>query len=82
MGNKIVHRVIDRTFIDKEEIRWIIDYKISRHKGSDMDRFLNNEKERYKSQLDGYEKILRAGGEKREIRKALYYPAQKGWIEW
>lgn len=82
MGNKIIHRVIDRTFIDKEEIRWIIDYKISRHKGSDMDRFLNNEKERYKSQLDGYEKILRAGGERREIRKALYYPAQKGWIEW
>lgn len=82
IGNKIVHRVIDRTFIDKENIRWIIDYKISRHKGSDIDRFLINEKQRYKEQLDGYEKILKTGGEKRTIRKGLYYPAQKGWIEW
>ncbi|MDT8317914.1 MAG: UvrD-helicase domain-containing protein [bacterium] len=82
IGGRIVHRVIDRTFVDKEGTRWIIDYKISRHKGSDIDRFLKSEKERYKDQLDGYEKILKNGGETRVIRKGLYYPAQKGWIEW
>ena len=82
IGSKVVHRIIDRTFIDNEGTRWIIDYKISRHKGSDIDRFLKNEKQRYKAQLDNYEKILKRGGEKREIKKGLYYPAQKGWIEW
>ncbi|MDH3974740.1 MAG: UvrD-helicase domain-containing protein [Deltaproteobacteria bacterium] len=81
MDNRIIHRIIDRTFVDKG-VRWIIDYKISHHKGSDVDKFLKNEKERYRPQLEAYEKILTAGGEKRPIKKGLYYPMQKGWIEW
>jgi len=81
-GGKVVRRVIDRTFVDEAGIRWIIDYKVSRHDGSDIERFLLNEKERYRAQLDRYEEILKAGGEERQIKKGLYYPAQKGWIEW
>jgi hypothetical protein len=81
-GGKVVRRVIDRTFVDEAGIRWIIDYKVSRHDGSDIDSFLINEKERYKAQLDRYEAILKAGGESRQVKKGLYYPAQKGWIEW
>jgi len=81
MDNRIIHRIIDRTFVDKGT-RWIVDYKISHHKGSDVDKFLKNEKERYQSQLEAYEKILAARGESRPIKKGLYYPMQKGWIEW
>lgn len=81
MDDRIIHRIIDRTFVDKG-IRWIIDYKISHHKGSDVDKFLKNEKERYRPQLEAYEKILAARGETRPIKKGLYYPIQKGWIEW
>lgn len=81
-GGKVVRRVIDRTFVDDNGVRWIIDYKVSRHDGSDINRFLLNEKERYRAQLDRYEEILKAGGEIRQIKKGLYYPAQSGWIEW
>lgn len=82
MDGKIVHRILDRTFIDEEDNRWIIDFKISRHEGSDIGKFLATEKERYRPQLEEYETILRASGETRKIRMGLYYPAQSIWIEW
>ena len=79
---KIVRKVIDRTFIDEGDVRWVIDYKISRHDGSDLRRFLEEERERYRAQLDEYAEILESLGERRIIRRGLYYPAQSGWIEW
>lgn len=82
IGGEVVHRVIDRTFVDEDDARWVIDYKISRHGGGDIKRFLESERERYREQLEGYATILEAGGEKRKIRKGLYYPAQSGWIQW
>ena len=82
IGKKVIHRTLDRTFVDENNIRWVIDYKVSRHEGTDIDRFMQNEKERYMKQLEDYAAILKAGGEKREIKKGLYYPVQSGWIEW
>ena len=73
--------VIVRTFVDGEGTRWVVDYKVSLHKGSSVEKFLKSEKDRYRSQLERYEQVLRAGGETREIRKALYYPALKRWVE-
>ncbi|MFQ5585609.1 MAG: UvrD-helicase domain-containing protein [Thermodesulfobacteriota bacterium] len=78
---KIVHAVIDRTFVD-ENRRWIIDYKTGAHEGGSIGEFLEREKERYREQLETYAALLRAGGEEREIRLGLYYPALPGWIEW
>jgi len=34
--DKVISISIDRTFVDKEGTRWIIDYKTSRHEGSDV----------------------------------------------
>ena len=45
LGDKIVHTVIDRTFVDGD-IRWIIDYKTGSHKGGSLDAFLQNEKKK------------------------------------
>ncbi len=78
----VVRTVIDRSFVDDEGIRWIVDYKTGSHEGGSIDGFLAQEKQRYAPQLDGYEQALRASGEQREIRKALYYPAIDGWVEW
>ncbi|MDP6231269.1 MAG: UvrD-helicase domain-containing protein [Nitrospinaceae bacterium] len=76
-SNTYQSRVIDRTFIDKDNIRWIIDYKTGQHLGSDLGNFFENEKVRYQNQLNQYEKLLIMSGEKRTIKKALYYPIHK-----
>ncbi len=81
IDNKIVHVVIDRTFVEGK-VRWIIDYKTSGYEGGPLDGFLEEEKERYSGQLETYADILKLGGEIREIRKGLYYPSIPAWIEW
>ena len=81
LGNEIVRVVIDRTFVE-DNVRWVIDYKTSRHEGGSLEEFLQSEKERYAAQLERYSELLKAGGEKREIRKGLYYPALCAWVEW
>ncbi|HZW71933.1 MAG TPA: 3'-5' exonuclease, partial [Caldimonas sp.] len=54
-----VHRVLDRTFVDASGTRWIVDFKLSRHEGGNLDLFLDRERERYGAQLEGYADALR-----------------------
>jgi len=68
--------VIDRTFIDDEGKRRVVDYKTSSHEGADIERFLDQERERYRKQLDAYAAAL--GGASR----GLYFPLHAGWREW
>ncbi len=44
--------VIDRSFIDADGRRWIVDYKTSPHAGTDVEAFLDREEERYRAQLE------------------------------
>jgi hypothetical protein len=76
-----VHRVLDRTFIDAEGTRWIVDFKLSRHEGTGVEAFLDNERERYRTQLEAYAGALRRL-EARPIRLGLYFPLLRGWREW
>ena len=70
----IRHVILDRSFVDGEGIRWILDFKSSRHEdATTLDEFLNQEKERYRSTMMRYAAILSAM-EKRPVRTALYYP--------
>ncbi len=78
---RIVEIVIDRSFVDVDGVRWIIDYKTGRHEGSSVEDFIAAERNRYASQLERYERVLREFGESREIKKALYYPALKRLVE-
>ncbi len=80
IDGRVIHAVIDRAFVDKG-IRWIIDYKTSTHEGGNLQAFLEEEGVRYRRQLATYAELLKAGGEKREIRKGLYYPALSAWVE-
>lgn len=73
--------VIDRTFIDANGVRWIIDYKTSRHEGRDLEAFLDREQERYREQLERYAEFMRAK-EDRVIKCGLYFPLLRGWREW
>ena len=78
---KIQNRIIDRTFIDKNNVRWIIDYKTGEHKGGNLEFFFQQEIERYQTQLDIYHRLLQKRGETRTIKKALYYPLHQRLIK-
>jgi len=77
---RIRHYVLDRTFVERG-VRWIIDYKTSLHEGGGLEAFMDNERERYRSQLEGYAYAM-AAIESRPIRLGLYFPALAGWREW
>jgi hypothetical protein len=75
------HFVIDRTFVDDNGVRWIIDYKTSTHEGGGRDAFLDNERMRYHDQLERYAALVRRMDD-RPIRLGIYFPLLQGWREW
>jgi hypothetical protein len=76
----IVNVRIDRTFVDGQGVRWIIDYKSSSHEGAGMEEFLDNERERYRAQLARYRSLFSLL-DNRPIRTALYFPLLNAWRE-
>ncbi|MYB35483.1 MAG: AAA family ATPase [Gammaproteobacteria bacterium] len=79
--DNLVNIVIDRTFVDGNGIRWIVDYKTSRRESGGVEEFLDDQVERYKSQLEKYGDIM-SSFDNRPIRVGLYFPLLKGWREW
>jgi len=75
------HYVIDRSFVDQDGTRWIIDYKTGEHLAGDRDAFLDQERERYRAQLENYARIVRLLDD-RPIRLALYFPLFADWRVW
>jgi ATP-dependent helicase/nuclease subunit A len=78
VAGKLRHLAVDRTFVDEQGRRHIVDYKTSSHEGADVDAFLDRERERYLAQMEGYAIALAAG----ETRLGLYFPLLGGWREW
>jgi ATP-dependent exoDNAse (exonuclease V) beta subunit len=82
-AGRVKTRVIDRSFIDASGIRWIVDYKTGTHEGADLEGFLADERERYRTQLEDYARLLASRDEHRyPIRLALYFPLLDAWEEW
>ena len=79
--NRVSHHIIDRSYIDEQGVRWIIDYKTASHEGGDLDRFLADEETRHAPQLQRYAAILKTLEPDREIRIALYFPMLDAWKE-
>ena len=74
-------KIVDRTFVDENGVRWIIDYKTGERTGGNIEGFFKQEIERYRPQLESYEQLIRLQGEIRPIKKALYYPLHQRLIE-
>ncbi|MDH3257676.1 MAG: PD-(D/E)XK nuclease family protein, partial [Nitrospinota bacterium] len=74
-------KIVDRTYVDENGVRWIIDYKTGERSGGNLEGFFKQEIERYRSQLESYENLIRLQGETRPIKKALYYPLHQRLIE-
>jgi ATP-dependent exoDNAse (exonuclease V) beta subunit len=71
---------IDRSFVDDQGVRWIVDWKTSSHEGGNRDAFLDNELVRYAPQLSRYAQVLkRLDG--RPQRIGLYFPLLDAWRE-
>jgi hypothetical protein len=73
--------VIDRTFVDEHGVRWIVDYKTSAHEGANLENFLEQERERYREQLERYARLM-VQRDHRPIRLGLYFPLLGEWLEW
>jgi ATP-dependent helicase/nuclease subunit A len=78
---ELVNVIIDRTFVDKDGTRWIIDYKSSTHEGADVEKFLDNEVTRYHEQLERYRTVM-SQLDFRPIKCGLYFPLLHAWREW
>lgn len=73
--------IIDRSFVDTQGVRWIIDFKTSSHLGGDPEKFLDSEELRYADQLNHYGWLVQNLEPRREIRLGLYFPAMSAWRE-
>jgi ATP-dependent helicase/nuclease subunit A len=78
---RLEHLRIDRTFVDDDGVRWIVDYKTSVHEGADVEAFLDSEVERYRSQLQRYAAAM-AAFDRRPIRLGLYFPLLQAFRSW
>ena len=78
---EVARVVIDRSFIDEQGVRWVIDYKTSQHSGGAVDEFLDREVERYRSQLQRYGMLVKRLGPE-PVRLGLYFPLMRAWREW
>ena len=81
VGAEIVRVVIDRTFVDATGVRWIVDYKTSRHEGAGLAEFLDSEQERYRPQLERYATLMRRLAPE-PVRLGLYFPLLGAWRDW
>jgi ATP-dependent helicase/nuclease subunit A len=77
----VVRVVFDRSFIDDDGVRWVIDYKTSQHSGGRLEEFLDREVERYRPQLHRYAQLARQLGPE-PVRVGLYFPLMRAWREW
>ena len=81
LDGELVHIVIDRSFIDEQGRRWVIDFKTSQHSGGGLEEFLDEEVDRYRAQMQRYAAFARRLGPE-PIRLGLYFPLMRAWREW
>ena len=79
--DRLEHLQLDRSFIDDDGMRWIIDYKTGRHLGSDIEQFVDSEVERYRGQVERYAHAV-AETDGRPIRVGLYFPLMTQLRDW
>jgi ATP-dependent helicase/nuclease subunit A len=81
LDGSVVNCIIDRTFLDSQGTRWIVDFKTSRHEGGGLQEFLAREVERYRPQLQKYSHLMQALRPEQPIKTALYFPLMRQWRE-
>ena len=86
VSGQIERRVIDRSFIDEDGVRWVVDYKSAEpQEGESIEAFLEREVAHYKGQLMQYKwylNLLAGNAEKSpSIKTGLYFTRLGYWQE-
>lgn len=81
IDGELVEGIIDRTFLDKQGFRWVVDYKTAKPDTETLEAFYQFQKNLHEPQLTRYAKLLKLKS-KEPIRLGLYFPFIKGWCEW
>lgn len=73
---------LDRTFVDHDNVRWVVDYKTTSTQSTDLDSFVDQQvEERHREQLNKYGELMRKI-ETRPIKLAVYFPLLKQLRAW
>ncbi len=80
-AGEVMRVIFDRSFIDEDGVRWVIDYKTSQHQGGGLEEFLDREVDRYRPQLQRYARFAQRLGPE-PVRLGLYFPLMRAWREW
>lgn len=81
LDDMLVEAVLDRSFVDAQGVRWIVDFKTSEPGRASPAAFIAHEAAQYRPQLERYARILRLS-EVRPIALGLYFPSFDGWHDW
>jgi ATP-dependent helicase/nuclease subunit A len=80
VDGKVLSGRIDRTFVDGDGVRWVIDFKTSWHKGGGLKGFLDEQQRRYRAQMERYGRLYKVLGA--PVKLGLYFPLLDEWREW
>ncbi|GAA6138005.1 UvrD-helicase domain-containing protein [Arenicella sp. 4NH20-0111] len=73
---------IDRTFVDSQNVRWIVDYKSTMTQNEDVERFADLQvRDRHRKQLMRYGQLM-SRVDDRPIKLAVYFPLLKQLRIW
>lgn len=73
---------IDRTFVDSNNVRWVVDYKSTATRNENIDGFIDEQiQHRHKAQLENYGRLM-SQIDTRSIRLAVYFPLLKRLRSW
>ena len=79
INDKLLHLIIDRTFVDELGQRWIIDYKTS-YQQEKSQEFIQQQIITYTPQLQQYAKAF-SMQDNNQIKLGLYFPLLEHWYE-
>lgn len=80
VDGELIRAKVDRSFVDSDGIRWVIDYKTtSPSVEENLDNFIFDEKKRYEKQLRIYETLMRSLYPGDVVQCAVYFPMFDGW---
>ncbi|MEL0036158.1 MAG: PD-(D/E)XK nuclease family protein, partial [Gammaproteobacteria bacterium] len=78
---QVKYYIIDRTYVDEDGTRWIVDYKTAHKDNLPLDEFLLAQKALYEKQLENYAELLHQL-KPEPIKLMLYFTLYQHPIIW
>jgi ATP-dependent exoDNAse (exonuclease V) beta subunit len=79
---KLQRHILDRSFVDAQGVRWIIDYKTSQNNGLALDAFIAAKCAQYQAQLERYRQLVQQLDPRHPIQTALFFPLLPAGSRW